>query len=413
MDGTSTSPRKREKFADSPRRGNIEPKVKDQRSTNETPPTTPRGKDEEKSLDPNHSSARKFRKEVSRKFTDIKLNLSSLAEKISTGRNSPPASPASGGRVSPSKVSPRKKLNNLLSDVPVEMRNQAAKAYLKFQEDPAFMKADPKRQGILLNAKMIVILSSGAVSFDEKKIQALIKEAEMRSQNSRIDVEIDFNKKPYPDHVKAGAGKFISKWENDGFDKGEKFNSLPGAEKAIVDKSFMPTFIADYYRAGVSHELQLPDGTSKPFDSPIALANYLNQNKNSYHRSRYISNVTSQNIVTLLQQWTCGGLPGTTSPIKLYDGTPLIPRGRSEQRFIYKVEADGTIIVKVQVGIFSDNLGNAKRASQLQNDDRDQVFMDEDAKLTISTTLRFDPDDEWTIDNPRLVASGWNLPAER
>ncbi len=412
-DGGTNSPRKREKFADSPRRGNITPRATEKRSSNESRPTTPRDKDEGKSSATNDSSARKFRKEVSRKFTDIKLNLSGLSEKISAGLHSPPASPASGGRVSPSKISPRKKSNNLLSDVPIEMRNQAAKAYLKFQEDPAFMKADPKRQSILLSAKMIAILSSEGISFDEKKIQALIKEAETRSQNARIDTEIDFTKEPYPDHVKVGAGKFITKWKADGFDKGEKFHSLPSEEKAIVDKSFMPTFIADYYRAGVSHELQLPDGTSKPFDSLIALANYLNQNKNDYHRSRYISNVTSQNIVTLLHQWTCGGLSGTTSPIKLYDGRPLIPRGRSEQRFIYKAEADGTIVVKVQVGIFSDNLGNAKRASQLQNDGRDQIFIDEDAKLTISTTLRFDPDDEWTIDNPRLVASGWNLPAER
>jgi hypothetical protein len=142
------------------------------------------------------------------------------------------------------------------------------------------------------------------------------------------------------------------------------------------------------------------------------LADYLNQDTDGDSRSRYISNVTSQNIVNLLQQLTCGGLPGTTSPIKLFDGTPLIPRGRVEQRFIYQLEKDGTLDVKVQVMIFVNNRGIIERRSQLQNEQRTPVAIDHDAKLQIDTTLRFEPSGEWTIYNPHLVASGWNLPAE-
>jgi len=172
----------------------------------------------------------------------------------------------------------------------------------------------------------------------------------------------------------------------------------------------MPTFIADYYRAGVSHELQLSDGSTKEFASPVALAAYLNEGADGESRSRYISNVTSQNIVNLLQQLTCGGFPGTTSPIKLFDGTPLVPRGRVEQQFIYQLEKDNTVTVKVQVMIYADNLGNAKRESQVQNDGRDPVAIDNDAKLQIESTLRFESSGEWAIYNPHLVASGWNLP---
>nr|NDG07465.1 hypothetical protein [Oxalobacteraceae bacterium] len=174
----------------------------------------------------------------------------------------------------------------------------------------------------------------------------------------------------------------------------------------------MPTFIADYYRAGVSHECQMPDGSAKPFASPLDLAEYLNQDADGESRSRYISNVASQNIVNLLQQLSCGGLPGTTSPIKLFDGTPLIPRGRVEQRFIYQREKDGSVVVQVNITIHANNLGNASRQSQMQNERRDPVAIDNDAKLQIDTTLRFEPNGEWTIYNPHLVASGWNLPAD-
>jgi len=88
----------------------------------------------------------------------------------------------------------------------------------------------------------------------------------------------------------------------------------------------------------------------------------------------------------------------------------LVPRGRVEQQFIYQLEKDNTVTVRVQVMIYADNLGNAKRQSQVQNPTRDPVAIDNDAKLQIESTLRFESSGEWTIYNPHLVASGWNLP---
>ncbi|NDC07859.1 MAG: hypothetical protein EBZ75_00715 [Oxalobacteraceae bacterium] len=294
--------------------------------------------------------------------------------------------------------------------MPVDIRNQLAKAYAALNKDSLYTSSGDTRKNMMLNAKMIGILSENQIAFDEKKLQALAADALLRSQHEVIDIEIDLTKRPYPQLVHEGSKKFMSRWESDNSDKGQTFKDLPGDQRALVDQHFMPTFIADYYRAGVSHELKMPDGASKPFPSPIALAEYLNQNTDGESRSRYISNVTSQNIVNLLQQLTCGGLPGTTSPIKLYDGTALIPRGRVEQRFIYQLEKDGTVDVKVQIKIFANNLGNAQRQSQLQNEQRTPVAIDHDAKLQIDTSLRFEPSGEWTIYNPHVVASGWNLP---
>ena len=312
----------------------------------------------------------------------------------------------------PGKIAPIKKQNNLLKDIPVDIRNQLAKAYTVLKKDPQFIGSGETRRTMMLNAKMIGILSEKNIAFDTKKLQALAADAALRSQYAEISLEIDFAKNPYPDLLREGSKKFLNSWNLDKSDKGQKFRDLPDDQRNRIDQHFMPTFIADYYRAGVSHERQMPDGSAKPFASPLDLAEYLNQDTDGESRSRYISNVASQNIVNLVQQLSCGGLPGTTSPIKLFDGTPLIPRGRVEQRFIYQREKDGSVVVQVNITIHANNLGNASRQSQMQNERRDPVAIDNDAKLQIDTTLRFEPNGEWTIYNPHLVASGWNLPAD-
>jgi hypothetical protein len=420
------STRKANITADSPRQKNITPRRVDTQSSagsTETTPraanqasksgssqSTPRDIDQEKQASPRDLRSRELRKKVSRKFNELKLNLAALPEKIVPSTPSSPSSPTSAGRVSPVKLSPTKRQSNLLKDVPVDIRNQLAKAYAALKKDSLYTSSGDTRKNMMLNAKMIGILSENQIAFDEKKLQALAADALLRSQHEVIDIEIDLTKRPYPQLVHEGSKKFMTRWESDNSDKGQTFKDLPGDQRALVDQHFMPTFIADYYRAGVSHELKMPDGASKPFPSPIELAEYLNQNTDGESRSRYISNVTSQNIVNLLQQLTCGGLPGTTSPIKLFDGAALIPRGRVEQQFIYQLEKDGTVDVKVRIKIFANNLGNAQRQSQLQNEQRTPVAIDHDAKLQIDTSLRFEPSGEWTIYNPHVVASGWNLP---
>lgn len=421
----STRNRKFDKV--SPRRQKITPRGSDQQESDNSPKATPRRidksaqsesssstsreVDQEKAPSPRVNRSRALQKKVSRKFNDLKINRSVLSEKIAPIISTSRVSPGSSGGVSPGNMTPTKKRNNALKDISVDIRNQVAKEYTALKKDPQFISSGATRQTMMVNAKMIGILSENTIAFDTKKLQALAADAELRSQYSEIDIEIDLTKAPYPDLLKEGSKKFITRWESDNSDKGQKFNDLPGDQRKLIDQHFMPTFIADYFRAGVSHELQMPDGTGKVFASPIELAKYLNQGANDESRSRYISNVTSQNIVNLLQQLTCGGLPDTTSPIKLFDGTPLIPRGRVEQRFMYQLEKDNTVVVKVQVTISANNLGNARRESQMQNARRDPVAIDEDAKLQIDTTLRFEPNGEWTIYNPHLVASGWNLPS--
>lgn len=424
--GALNSPREHNIAADSPRRQKLTPRGSDQpgpaASSKATPrqvatsaksdssSSSPREADQEKLSSPRDNRSREFRKKASRKFNDLKLNLTGLSEKVGSSISTSRLSPSSASSISPGRLTPTKKHNNFLKDVPVDIRNKLAKAYWMLKKDSLYVNSGETRRSMMLNAKMIGILSENNIAFDGKKLQALVADAALRSQHAEIDIEIDFTKSPYPDLIHDGSKKFLTRWDSDNSDKGQKFKDLPANERELIDQHFMPTFIADYCRAGVSHELQLSDGSTKEFASPVALAAYLNEGANGESRSRYISNVTLQNIVNLLQQLTCGGLPGTTSPIKLFDGTPLVPRGRVEQRFIYQLEKDNTVTVRVQVMIYADNLGNAKRQSQVQNPTRDPVAIDNDAKLQIESTLRFESSGEWTIYNPHLVASGWNLP---
>ena len=432
--GGLSSPRNSKLAKDSPRLKKITPRGSDQQESGNSSKATPRRidssaqsesalssssssstsreVDQKKASSPRGNRSRALQKKVSRKFNDFKINLAGLPEKIVPSFSTSLVSPSSSGGVSPGKTTPIKKQNNLLKDIPVDIRNQLAKAYTALKKDPQFIGSGETRRTMMLNAKMIGILSEKNIAFDTKKLQALAADAALRSQYAEISLEIDFSKNPYPDLLREGSKKFLNSWNLDKSDKGQKFRDLPDDQRERIDQHFMPTFIADYYRAGVSHERQMPDGSAKPFASPLDLAEYLNQDADGESRSRYISNVASQNIVNLLQQLSCGGLPGTTSPIKLFDGTPLIPRGRVEQRFIYQREKDGSVVVQVNITIHANNLGNASRQSQMQNERRNPVAIDDDAKLQIDTTLRFESTGEWTIYNPHLVASGWNLPAD-
>jgi hypothetical protein len=111
-----------------------------------------------------------------------------------------------------------------------------------------------------------------------------------------------------------------------------------------------------------------------------------------------------------VQQLACGGLPGTTSPVKLYDGTPIIPRGRSEQKYVYSMDDQGIISVKAKISVFANNGSSPVRASQIQDDRHTPIIIDDNAWLTIESELVFETDDEWSISDLRLRGEGWNLP---
>ncbi len=406
-DGPSASPRKFEKSIESPRRANIRPREAEKNQSNESPTTTPRDKGEEKSPAPNHSSANKLRKEFSRKFTDIKLNLSSLSEKISSGRSSPPSSPASVGRVSPSKISPRKKVNNLLKDVPIDVRNQAAKIYLQLQEDPVYKKADGKRKSILLNAKMIGVLSDKEIAFDEKKLQALAADAEVRSKNMIIDTEVDLTDLEFSDfYSRAADGAFMKPWSYDSSDITDP-NGKPMGDKTKAK----PTFIRDFRNS--VYKIKDENGSMNTITSIEEFLDFFASN-NTKDMGMMVSNVASQNLGmflknALFRRVDKGGQ--YQSILRLADGTPIQPLGNFKATYVLSRSSSGNIIIDYEAYCDSKTGKGGLRATKLKENPQ-TIEIGDNASITIKTRLIFTPDGEWSIDDPHVNAEFWNTEKE-
>ena len=200
----------------------------------------------------------------------------------------------------------------------------------------------------------------------------------------------------------------------DNSDPSSAFNKLNEAEKAKLQNAFKPTFLADSARGVIYNEL-LPDGSVRPFDSILSLADYLNEGKTDSERSMWISNFTSQNLATFLIRTIFEHVPPDLprSPLRLYDGKAIIPRGKSQQEFTFSKAANGDIIVKAKVHLRPSKLSDneALRYSQMA-EDRRQVNVMESAWLTIETELRFHPEGDWHMSNPVLHAEGWNMPQD-
>lgn len=376
-----------------------------------SPAVTPREKNDVES--PRSQKAAQLRKNISKKFSKVALDLSRIGEKINTERHSPPSSPGSAGSISPSKITPRKKESAFIKSLPFAVRNSAAKCLIELQTRDDFVNAGAARKKIMLNAGLVGVLADYQIDSDISKLNELAEDAKIRSENYAFDKTIELGEEPHKSNFMEGAQKFGNSWKKELGMPITEYSSAPESERAFAHEKFLSTFIKDYFRDGVSHELQLPDGNSRPFNSLEELAKFLNGESENPHRSRVISNVTSQNFSIFVQQLACGGLPGTISPVKLYDGRPLIPRGRSEQQYVYSMDDHGVISVKAKISVFANNGNNAVRASQIQDDKHTPINIDDNAWLTIESELVFETDNEWSISDLRVRGKGWNLPTEK
>jgi hypothetical protein len=371
---------------------------------------TPRGKDQVES--PRSAKANQFRKRVSKQLSKVALDLSKINEKLTPRRNSPPSSSGSAGRVSPSNITPRKKESAFIKGLPYEVRNSAAKCFIKLQKGGNFKKPFSSRDNILLKGGMIGILSGRGIEYDSKNLEELVADAELRSANHMFDFKINLSNISYKKDVDKMAEAFVTSWEKNYFSA--DYHAAPDADKNIARENFLPLFVKDYFR-GVKHELLLPDGTTRPFESLEEIANFLNKNGKGSRRSKYISNVVCQNFSAAAINFAVGGYPGYVSNIKIYDGTPLVARGETKQRYIYSMDDGGVISVKSIITLRASGKENSPRVqSQLQfNETRSGIFIDVDAFLTVESDLMFEPNDEWSISDLHVRGQGWNLPDER
>ncbi len=406
-DGGSNSPRKRENFGDSPRRGNLTPRDKEKQSSNGSPVTTPRAKDEGKTIAQPNLSTGKFRKQVSRKFTEMKLNLSGLSEKLAASLNSPPSSPGSAGRVSPSKISPRKKAKDPLQDVPVPVRNQAAKSCLGLLADPVYAKADAKRKSILLNAKMMQILSDEKIAFDERLLQALAADIEMRTKNLIIDMDVDLTDSRYSDFCEQAAdAAFMKPWKHDSSDIVDSDGNRMGDPTKA-----RPTFIRDFRNS--IYKIKKENGEIETVSSVDEFLRFFSSHENK-NIGLIVSNIASQNLSLFLKNvlFRRQDKNGQSQSIlRLSDGTPIQPLANFKATYTLSKDSKNNVIIHYEARCDSTTGKGGLRANKIQENPQNIAIAD-DASMIIQTRIVVGPDGHWSIDDPHVYAQFWNLEKE-
>lgn len=419
-DGPSNSPRKFDTSIESPRRGKISHREAEKNRSDESPMTIFVKREEEKSTAPNNLSVRKLKKEVSKKFTKLTLNLSGALEGLSPKRESAKNSPVSAGRVSPTKHSPRKTPRTWPAEFTNDVCNQATKIILKLKNEEGFKKCSPARQNLLVHAKLMEMLEQRNIPCDLKKLELLSNEVGKRSANAVIDVEIDLTKNPYLPWSQEFK-KFVEEKFDLSTDRGSVYNNADDEEKKSMNLCFAPYFLRDFSGGSVKLECESGDGDIKEFISLKEFADFLNDGdpesdqakslgspelgmeQGVFTRSRYITHFTSQNLTGFMGKLAFGLAPGLPVPVKLHDGTEIMPKGDVTIRYRFRKASDGGVEVKVLYEMKPDP------GRESQTKDGRYFAIDSEANLTVSMDLDFSADRDLKTSPLRLHAEGWNL----
>lgn len=403
-----------EKAVDSPRRTKIlqrepgqskrsgSPSVSTTTTPSSSPAVTPREKDQFES--PRGVKADQFRKRISKQFSKVALDLSKINEKLSPGRNSPPSSPGSAGRVSPSKTTPRKKESTFIKSLPYEVRNSAAKCFIKLQKEGNFHPPFSGRDRLVLNAGMIGVLSDHGIKYDLKNLEALAIDAENRSKNMVIDMEVDLSDPAYTSfYASAVDGAFLKTWIKDSSDVVDSNGNVMGD----VTKA-RPTFIRDFKNS--TYKIKEKDGSLTNISSIDSFLEFFSKHENK-NIGKIVSNIASQNLGmffknVLFRRTDENG--ECQSILRLTDGTPIQPLSNLKATYILSRDSKGNVIIDYELHCDS-NAGKSKLSVKTIVDDPQTIEVGENANLTIKSRVVIEPDGEWSIDNPHVYAEFWNL----
>lgn len=403
-----------EKAVDSPRRTKIlsrepvqskrsgSPSVSTTTTPSSSPAVTPREKDQFES--PRGLKANQFRKRISTKFSNVALDLSKINEKLSPRRNSPPPSPGSAGRVSPSKITPRKKESAFIKSLSYEVRNSAAKCFIKLQKEGNFQHPFSARERLVLNAGMIGVLSDYGIKYDLKNLEALAIDAENRSKNMVIDMEVDLSDPAYTSfNASAVDGAFLKTWIKDSSDVVDSNGKVMGD----VTKA-RPTFIRDFKNS--TYKIKEKDGSLTNISSIDNFLDFFSKHENK-NIGKIVSNIASQNLGmffknVLFRRTDKNG--ECQSILRLADGTPIQPLSNLKATYILSRDSKGNVIIDYELHCDS-NAGKSKLSVKTIVDDPQTIEIGENANLTIKSRVVIEPDGEWSIDNPHVYAEFWNL----
>ncbi|MCE2859864.1 MAG: hypothetical protein LW731_08470 [Oxalobacteraceae bacterium] len=403
-----------EKTVDSPRRTKIlsretaqsrcsgSPSVSTTTTPSSSPAATPREKDQFES--PRGLKANQFRKRISTTFSKVALDLSKLNDRLASGRNSPPSSPSSAGRVSPSKITPRKKESAFVKSLPYEVRNSAAKCFIKLQKVCNFQHPFSPRERLLIYAGMIGVLSDVGKEYDLKKLEALAIDAENRSKNMIIDMEVDLSDPAYKSFIaNAVDGAFLKTWVKDSSDVVDSNGNAMGDITKV-----RPTFIRDFKNS--TYKIKEKDGSLTDISSIDTFLDFFDKHENK-NIGKIVSNIASQNLGmffknVLFRREDENG--ECQSILRLTDGTPIQPLSNFKATYILSRDSKGNVIIDYELHCDSST-GKSKLRANTIVDNPQTIEIAENANLTIKSTVVIEPDGEWSIDNPHVYAEFWNL----
>ena len=405
-----------EKAVDSPRRQKIRPRepVQSKRSgspsvsttttPSSSPAVTPRDKDQFES--PRSAKAHQLRKKISTTFSKVALDLSKLNDRLVSGRNSQPSSPSSAGRVSPTKTTPRKKESAFIKSLSYEVRNSAAKCFIKLQKEGNFQHPFSPRERLVINAGMIGVLSGCGIKYDLKNLEALAIDAENRSKNMVIDIEVDLSDPAYNSFIaNAVDGAFLKTWVKDSSDVIDSNGNAMGDITKV-----RPTFIRDFKNS--TYKIKEKDGSLTDISSIDTFLDFFGKHENK-NIGKIVSNIASQNLGmffknVLFRRTDKNG--ECQSILRLADGTPIQPLSNLKATYILSTDSKGNVIINYELHCDS-SAGKSKRVKTL-GDDPQTIEIDENAKLTIKSRVVIEPDGEWSIENPHVYAEFWNIPKD-
>jgi len=433
-----------EKAVDSPRRTKLlqrepvqsrrsgSPSVSTTTTPSSSPAVTPREKDQFES--PRALKANQFRKKISTTFSKVALDLSKINEKLSPGRNSPPSSPGSAGRISPSKITPRKKESAFIKSLSLEVRNSAAKCFIKLQKEGNFQTPFSARERLVLNAGMIGVLSDHGIKYDLKNLEALAIDAENRSKNHSIDMEIDLTQEPHCKFFKEQFQFFEKQWnevgcltdgsEITGFDKGTAYTYASKEEKENMHLCFSPFFLRDFFGGKLTLAYEDDSGRLREINSLEQFEIFLNEGdaesekikrmkdpwqaaaSDQFLRSKYITHFSSQLVSNAVGAMGFGIDPSLPSYVKFHDGTPIIPKGDVKIGYVFKKTSDGGMDMRLSYELKA----NFDRLPVFK--DGSSVTVDTEATAAASLSFRFSKDRDIEISPLRLQATGWTLELE-
>ena len=286
----------------------------------------------------------------------------------------------------------------------------------------------------MLNAGMIGVLSDHGIKYDLKNLEALAIDAENRSKNHSIDMEIDLAQEPHCKFVKEQFQFFEKMWnevgcltdgsEVTGFDKGLAYTYASKEEKENMHLCFSPFFLRDFFGGKLTLAYEDDLGRLQEMKSLEQFETFLNEGdsesekikqmkdpwqavtSDQFLRSKYITHFSSQLVSNAVGAMGFGIDPSLPSYVKFHDGTPIIPKGDVKIGYVFKKTSDGGMDMRLTYELKAsfDRLPVFKDGSS--------VTVDPEATAAASLSFRFSKDRDIEISPLRLKATGWTLELE-